>query len=45
MSPKAFDYTGVYTIILTETYRDQYNIITKGNVCMPTVWDGMNDIL
>ncbi len=30
MSSKDFDYTGFYTIILTESYRDQYTIITRG---------------
>lgn len=30
MTAEAFDYTGLYIIILTESYRDQYNIITRG---------------
>lgn len=32
-----FDYTGQYTIVLTESYRDQYNIITRGTTTLVTV--------
>lgn len=32
MSPKNFDFTGLYTIVLTESHRDQYTIITRGTL-------------